>query len=293
MSKKPTLPATAVAAYIQEQAGKLLEQRAHVRKERVHGIHDMRVASRRLRVAVREARPLLDPSVSEQLGDALALVTRELGHARELDVMQLMMEEYVKDAYGPWDRAARHAINELRSVREEARHGCAEAMRSVDTMEFEALVQQTVRVVAGQKRAALDTIGPSLVKRLKQFRKSYRDWRETEHNEDLHRARILCKKLRYALEFYAPAYDKRLAKILDEIKAAQEMLGDWHDAVMLCDALRRIEKHAPYREVQGFPLVIEAFHAFGDDKKVSFQHWAKAFFSPSRREEVIHYLLGH
>jgi len=281
-----------VADYIEKQAKLMRGECGRVRKESVDGIHDMRVSSRRLRVALREARTLIEPRLHGQLQEALATVTEALGHARELDVMTLMMEEYVKDAYGPWKLAAEHALCEIRAVRKEARHGCAEAVRAVDTAEFDALVRAALDQLRKKKRDDLTEIGEGLVRRLREVRRAYRDWRESEEAEDLHRVRIALKKLRYALEFYIPAYDKNLPQLIDEIKAAQEMLGDWHDADVLCDALERIEKHAPYREVQGFPLIIEAFHTFGETRTAEFQDWARAFFSKARREEVVAYILG-
>ena len=130
LSNALSLPAVAVAETIEKQAKLIRVECARVRKENVDGIHDMRVTSRRLRVALREARSLLDADVYGSLQERLSGVTEALGHARELDVMTLMMEEYLKEAYGPWQRAAHHAINEMRGVREEARHGCAEAVRA-------------------------------------------------------------------------------------------------------------------------------------------------------------------
>lgn len=292
MKTTPTLSAEAVADYIEKQAERLLAQRALVRKERASGTHDMRVASRRLRVALREAAPLLEPAQRGRVMDGLSTVTRALGHVRELDVMLLMMEEYAKDAYGPWKRAAEHAISEIRGVRREASHGCAEAVQTLEQPEFETDLRAIVQTLRAAKGQALDAGAAGLKKRLGRFRKDYRDWRESEQEEQLHRARISCKKLRYAAEFYAPAYDKRMREFIDTLKMAQEMLGDWHDAHMLCDALRRIERHAPYREVQGFPLIIEAFHAFGEAKTQEFQAWARAFFDKARREEAVSLFQG-
>lgn len=292
MPHPPVLSASLVADYVEKQAKLMRVECGRVRKESVDGIHDMRVASRRLRVALREGRVLIEPRLHSQLQEALTTVTEALGHARELDVMTLMMEEYVKDAYGPWKLAAEHALSEIRAVRAEARHGCAEAVRAVDTPEFDALIRSAVDQLRKQKNEYLTDIGPSLARRLSDVRRRYRDWRESEETEDLHRVRIALKKLRYALEFYIPAYDKHLPKLIEEFKAAQELIGDWHDADVLCDALERIEKHAPYREVQGFPLIIEAFHTFGEKRTAEFQDWARKFFGKARREEVVAYIVG-
>ena len=292
MSNALSLPAVAVAETIEKQAKLIRVECARVRKENADGIHDMRVTSRRLRVALREARSLLDADVYGSLQERLSGVTEALGHARELDVMTLMMEEYLKEAYGPWQRAAHHAINEMRGVREEARHGCAEAVRAVDSADFDALIRRAVHGLQRHKNKSLPDIGPGMARRLRGLRTTYRDWREFDEPADLHRVRIALKKTRYAAEFYAPAYDKKMPKLIEDLKRAQEMVGDWHDADVLCDALRRIEKHAPYREVQGFPLIIEAFETFAHAKVNEFQDWAHTFFGKTRREQVVAYVVG-
>src|SRR5262245_64665125 len=71
---------------------------AQVRRLLLHGpgvrlgedpeeLHQMRVATRRVRAFLRAGRPLLDQSWSELLRDELAWLGRALGPARDLDVL--------------------------------------------------------------------------------------------------------------------------------------------------------------------------------------------------------------
>jgi CHAD domain-containing protein len=56
---------------------------------------------------------------------------------------------------------------------------------------------------------------------------------------DLHRVRIACKKLRYALEFFASLYPrKQVARLLATLKNLQDHLGEHNDLVMQLADLR-------------------------------------------------------
>src|SRR5262249_52794381 len=66
------------------------------------------------------------------------------------------------------------------------------------------------------------------------------------HDKELHRLRIRAKRLRYELEFFAPAY-KSLDKAAAEAKVLQDLLGQHQDACTaagrLADYARALRKH--------------------------------------------------
>jgi CHAD domain-containing protein len=272
-----------IVRYMEREAANLRSCAAQVRGQDVDALHDMRVASRRLRVALREAAALLPAEVGATLHETVSGITRALGHAREVDVMILMLEEYLQDAYGPWKRAVEHATSELRAVRGEAQAECLLALERISPEHFDGPLEQVLRTLRAMPDTPVPGLEAGLLRRLARVRKTYRDWCERGEENDLHRTRVAVKKLRYAAEFYAPAYGAEMGEFIADVKHAQELLGDWRDAVVLADALRRIEKHAPYREVQGFPLVREAFILFAEHKAEDFQDWARAFFAPEQR----------
>lgn len=290
MSRTKALPLAAVARQLEREAKEIRRCVPLVRAADHDGIHDMRVASRRLRVALRESHAVLPEAPYAALQKAVSSVTQALGHARELDVMVLMLEEYRNDAYGPWQRAVEHALKELAGIRGEAQQECEAALQHLDPKQFDVPLQEVLKAIRTRGEEPLPGMAEGLERRLATLRKAWRDWRESEKVEDLHRVRIAVKKLRYAAEFFAPAYDKKLGELVSELKQAQELLGDWHDAEMLVDALRRMEKHAPYREVQGFPLIVEAFEHFADEQVKGFLQWARAFFEKPRRQALREYL---
>jgi hypothetical protein len=56
--------------------------------------------------------------------------------------------------------------------------------------------------------------------------------------DEYHAARIEAKKLRYAVEFFAPLYGKRAERFVAAVKDLQEVLGDYQDATVAMETLR-------------------------------------------------------
>jgi len=285
------LPVSEAAAYIEKQAKRVASEAPAVRAGDVDGVHDMRVASRRLRVALREIKPIVGKPVVKPLAKRMGMVTETLGHARELDVMLLMTKSYQKNAEGLWKRSAKHAVEELKAVRQEAVKECGRALHVVEDDSFAEELGRALSALHEHDAETLPPVGVELVRRFRNAREAYRDWRESDDADHLHAFRIVLKKLRYAMEFYSPVYDKQMAKHLKRVKQGQDLAGDWHDAHVLCDALARIGGYAPYDRAQGFPLMIESFELWGGQKVNELQHWARPLFASEDREDFLAYCM--
>ena len=84
-----TSPAGAVvAAYLGEQVGRILSQDVLVRVDDPDSVHTMRVATRRLRSALKTFRPLFVPEERRLLRAELRWLAAELGAARDADVIR-------------------------------------------------------------------------------------------------------------------------------------------------------------------------------------------------------------
>ena len=283
------LPVSEAASYIEKQAKRVLREAPGVRDGTVDGVHDMRVASRRLRVALREVAPVIGKDVTKPLAKRMNRVTETLGHARELDVMLIMTKSYQKNAEGLWKISAKHAVQELKAIRLEALKECDGVVQAVEDDSFQQELDNVLSALEGHDSESLPPVGEKLVRRFRIAREAYRDWCESEDPQHLHSFRIVLKKLRYAIEFYDPAYDNQMAQYLKRVKVAQDLTGDWHDAHVLCDALERIGGYAPYDKAQGFPLMIESFDLWGGQKVEELQDWARKFFVSDDREVFLAY----
>lgn len=64
---------------------------------------------------------------------------------------------------------------------------------------------------------------------------------------ELHDMRIACKRLRYLLEIFGPAFDTDLAPYIDAVKELQDVLGDIHD----CDVqVPMLEAHLEWLDAR-------------------------------------------
>ncbi len=189
-------------------------------------VHDMRVASRRLRAALqlferrRQLRAAHD--AVKALGDAL-------GEVRELHVQLQWLDAAAQEA----SAEARPGIEALRAERE------AKLPRRIERLRI-ALGQwasdgvPTVEAAIG----ALDVggrLGGHRVRRrladqLKDTRKRASRAAKSPDPRTAHKLRIAAKKLRYAAELARPAFPTEMDALLDRLQPLQEVLGELHDA---------------------------------------------------------------
>ncbi|TMA29042.1 MAG: CHAD domain-containing protein [Deltaproteobacteria bacterium] len=194
-------------------------------------IHDMRVASRRLRAAL-DVFGLrnLEPGVKE-LQDAL-------GAVRDL---QLQVAWFA--------RRSRALAARRRDLLPSAAAAFRRTLDVWRSRTAQGIVEATLEL------AARGRFGGPRMRRIvrKRLGMVARRMRAVEQNPDAltaHRLRIAVKKLRYCAELAGPALPKQSKKLLGQLVPLQEMLGDLHDmdvriallGVMRASGLRRSER---------------------------------------------------
>ncbi len=221
-------------AHLRVQAGRVL---AHDPGTRLgtdsEELHQMRVATRRLRAFLRAGRDLLDPAWAERIRDELKWLGGALGPVRDLDVLIEHLEPEV-DALGSDADEGRKLLRTLERERRKARGALLAALDSeryfvlLDTLE--------VPVATIAEEPTLEEIHAAEHRRL---RKAVKALRADSPDEELHQARIKVKRARYAAELSgADAYVKA-AKVL------QDVLGEHQDAVVAEERLRALAAKQP------------------------------------------------
>jgi triphosphatase len=207
--------------------------------EDLEELHDMRVATRRLRAALGLFVEVL-PIRARVLRSELGWIADMLGAVRDLDVQLQRMDETDEwTVAGAKDLPGLSPFAELRSLlmaeRERARHHLLEALDSPRwerlTAGLSAMVQQgpSRRSPATRVKAAL--AAPGLVALPHdQAVKAARKAAKTGVPADFHRLRIRCKRLRYSLEFTADVYGERTARFTRQLAKLQDKLGLMQDA---------------------------------------------------------------
>ncbi len=210
--------------------------------EDIEALHQMRVATRRLRATIRVFDAVL-PSVFQELRSELQWVGHELGAVRDLDVQIEGLQQL--RAASSWEDAA--ALRPLIEVIEDERRG--ERRRLIELMDsdrFEALVARfssTLRLGPPAGAAAPEVhvyASPILEGRFARVRKDGRKLRPKSPPAEYHALRIRAKRLRYSLEIFGELYAKPAERMTATLKTLQDMLGEHQDAEVGIERLRAI-----------------------------------------------------
>jgi CHAD domain-containing protein len=221
---------------------RLLERRGHALRRQLSaaiagkdvGVHQARVASRRLR----EALPVLTAGLQHtKAGKAqrkIRRLTQALGTVRELDVTLHLIDEL-----GERPGVPHTALSEVRALviedRERRRVVMLERLERVDTAKLArrlGAVRQALSHPATSHswRAALAL---RIVKRARRLDKAIAHAGQIYAPEPLHEVRIAAKKLRYALEIADESGAAPCGTTLRVIKRVQDALGRLHDLQIL------------------------------------------------------------
>ena len=229
-------PGAALGIALGEQARRLLLHDPGVRLgSDPEELHQLRVATRRLRAFLRAGRRLLDPSWSEPLRDEIGWLGRALGPARDLDVLIDRLAGDV-EALGAEDAAAAATLlEELEGERETARAVVAEALSSDRYLALLDRLDHVAEPVTSGDDSSLRDVWRA-------------EWRRTRDalarldrgspDAELHAGRIRVKRARYAAELAAHELGKGGAEFVDAAKRLQDVLGEHQDATVAEERIR-------------------------------------------------------
>ncbi|WP_374337251.1 CHAD domain-containing protein [Methyloversatilis sp.] len=231
-------------------------------------VHQMRVALRRLRSALRVFEPALPDGVAQDIAQLLRALASDLGELRDRDVLQ---SELVVPALhaAPRDRDLNRLAGLLAAERARARERVLLALqdgRQARLMIALLAALQGDDTTAGPDSLSLDRLARKRLGRAHERMTQATRLAESGDIDALHALRIDVKRLRYALEFFQPLlHAERTRKQLATLTAVQEELGyindlsqagprllaaAGNDAGLLSAVARIAAAHAPrYREI--------------------------------------------
>jgi triphosphatase len=196
-------------------------------------LHDMRVATRRIRAAIALFEAAL-PAEVVGLREELGWLASALGAVRDLDVLIEQVEAWGRPAGGRDDRTLDAVASVLHADRDQAR---ANLVQTLDSPRYERLLAELTAVLrhgpvaSPSSRVPAVDAAPSLIKkRYRKVRKGGRRIDRTSKPADYHRLRIRAKRLRYALQFLAPIYGKGTRALIRRTVRLQDLLGAHQDA---------------------------------------------------------------
>jgi CHAD domain-containing protein len=205
------------------------------------GVHQARVATRRLRSHLRTFRDLLDPEWTQSLRDELKWLGDELGAVRDADVLLDRLEGRVGELELDDEIAAAPLLQRLRDDREAARTLLLDALRADRYLRLlDRLVDaaQRPRVVMLVGTDHDETLRDLVRKPWKHLRNAVDDLPDPAPDAALHQVRIRAKRARYAAEVVEPAFGKAARNFAKAVTEVQDVLGEHQDSVVAAAWLR-------------------------------------------------------
>jgi CHAD domain-containing protein len=198
-----------------------------------HGVHQARVASRRLREAVPVLAAGLKKTRAGKARNKIRRITRALGAIRELDVTIGLLDELARRNTLP-----RLALEQVRAQvlqeQQRRRETMLERMERVDVTKLERRLRSLGEALAAAEAEPWrERLGARLLKRSKLLGAAVDEAGHMYDADRLHKVRIAAKKLRYSLEIAGETGIAAARQPVRTIKRAQDTLGRLHDLQVL------------------------------------------------------------
>jgi CHAD domain-containing protein len=238
--------------YIREQIGQIQAQDLPVRLDVPDSVHRMRVATRRLRSALTTFEPLFADDVVRPVRGELTWLARELGAARDAEVLRDRVRAAVEaeceivdpglpaavadDELGLAHRAAYGRV--LDELDGERYHGL---LASLDELLTSPPLTKKAAARAGKTLPRLVARSYATVRRLVEQADAAASGDQRDHL--LHDARKAAKRARYAGESVSKVFGKDAAAFAEAMEGVQEALGEHQDALLTRGWLRDLALH--------------------------------------------------
>jgi CHAD domain-containing protein len=223
----------------------------------IEHVHQARVASRRLRTALRMFADCFPPAKVGKWRKQIRQLTRRLGAARDADV-QIAETPATLKKLRP---GLRRALLRLKQRRQSIQ---PKVVKVLDRLkEYEVLAD--IRAEAGRTERRLvrlntDIHSPFVFEQTKQHIENRLEGLLTyqhclddhEANKDHHQMRIAAKRLRYTLEICNLPFDNRLDGYIDAMKNLQSLLGKLQDCYVWLDDLESFIQKEKRRTIKYF-----------------------------------------
>jgi CHAD domain-containing protein len=218
------------------------------------GVHDMRVASRRLRSALSDFKPYLRKGSMPLT--RLKAIAKSLGAVRDEDVALAALEALGSKADEEVAKGIEAIVEEHRRRRVQARSVLAYTIRSPTIAEFRddfqtrlgtaTNIPDSAREEVANQVLTFSQVGTRIIgARLQQLSEAGGYVYRPLQTKRLHRLRILAKRLRYAVELFAPCWGDEFEKSAAEIARFQTSLGELHDCdIWIANLGARLKKES-------------------------------------------------
>jgi triphosphatase len=212
------------------------------------GVHQMRVAIRRIRAALGTFDSVLSREGGESLSAEVRWLGQRLGSVRDLDVHLTHTDNY-SHVLHPDDQSLlryyrRHLLKARNSAHSKLRGALASDRFTSMQRDLQQFVERSETQKLGFEFRSIEEMARQHV--IPQLRKVLRRGRTIDRKSPakrLHKLRIEIKRLRYQLEFLHEPYGRDLKKSTRRLSRLQNTLGDHQDACVARGQLRHYRIH--------------------------------------------------
>lgn len=245
---KPSASAAEVVqAYLKVQVATLRSLEPKVRADEFDSVHQMRVATRRLRATLRSFGTVIPRSATEKVAGELKWLGGLLGEARDGEVLPrhllASLETVpVEQLIGPVQARVQGHFAPLRAAARE------QVVKAFGSVRYAKLLANLDRVAHDPPRGpqagapARDVLPAAVRKAYRQANRRMRRARQAPPGQArdvaLHEARKSARRARYAAEAARPASGKPARRFARQMKKVQSVIGDHQDTVIARQASR-------------------------------------------------------
>jgi len=215
----------------------------------IKALHDMRVATRRMRAARYIFKPYFDRKTLKPYAQWIKHTGQVLGAVRDMDVFYAKMQPYLH-------QQAQQAVfqpifDAWNTAYDEAQTALLAHLSQRDYIQFKQAFATYLHDVTPTRPHPSTRVTPYRVKEIAPILiaqrlaavYAYAEWLEPP-NVPLaryHQLRIAIKYLRYTLEFFQNTLPNDVIQVILSLKTLQTHLGDLQDAIVACERLRNIQ----------------------------------------------------
>jgi triphosphatase len=226
-------------------------------------LHDMRVATRRLRAALRTFELGIPGQLRAYLSRELPWLGELLGSVRDLDVQLSLLDQYRQTVPAEHREGLAPFRKSLEAVRAQRR---TLMLAALDSARYFRLLVQLERFALGRAARRRPFNEPITQLGCRAIRRGFRRVLKrgtrvsaVPTDEELHALRIRVKRLRYLLEFLRDITGKPGRQLVKRMIRLQDLLGLHHDATVTAGFIRRYVEEAGAQSPPTFLLALGAF----------------------------------
>jgi CHAD domain-containing protein len=262
----------------------------------IEALHDMRVATRRMRAAFRVFGPYYKPKAIAAYRNGLKRTGRALGPVRDLDVFRAKTNAYLSNLPQSQQNDLDQFMVVLQAHRDSARNRMNTFLDSAEYTLFKERFGQFVQTDGMGSRPALlkdgdprphrvRHVAPMVIYQRLAAVRAYDEWVSIPDPppERLHALRIACKRLRYTLEFFREVLGPDTGALIKTIVTIQDHLGNLQDARVACALLEDFFQRGTWGsntspgEQATTPVDVPGVQAYHDAKQRELERLLETF----------------